>query len=205
MSLLLTDNKNLQTCGIDEAGKGCLIGPVSAAAVILPSDFLENCKKEKIIIRDSKKMTPLQRDRSRKFIEKHAIDYQVFFKDEKSIDTLGINTCVMSSMNEAVKRLRIKPIKLLVDGNYFHNQTDIPYECIIRGDDIYPSISCASILAKEYRDEFIRSLCEQIPELNENYDILQNKGYGTKNHLNGIKMHGITNYHRRTFCTKYID
>ena len=205
MSLLFHSLKNSQfkACGIDEAGKGCLFGPVCSAAVILPDDFTELCTINKIILRDSKKMTEKQKQESRKFIEKHALDYSVQFVPNDVIDTDGISKATVMSMNNCIEHLKNRPFKLKIDGNFFINKHNIPYECIIKGDNIHPEIKAASILAKTHRDEYILKLCSENEELREKYDLHNNKGYGTKNHIDGIYRFGTTPYHRKTFCKKF--
>lgn len=202
---VLFPNSNFYAAGIDEAGRGCLFGPVSAAAVILPRDFMDRCEENKIVIRDSKKMTKLQREKSKKFIESHAIDFNVQFIDAKEIDSKGILKCTMLCMNRCVDHLKEKPIKLLIDGNYYENHIQgLCYETFVKGDQLHPEISCASILAKTYRDEYIESLVEHDSSLQEKYHLGNNMGYGTKKHMDGIKMYGLTNEHRKTFCTKTL-
>ena len=189
--------------GIDEAGRGSLISRVYSAIVVLPENFLELCNEEKIMIRDSKKMTKLQRKKSRRFIEKYAIDYNVQFSEHWEIDKVGISRATMNSMNRCIEKLNIPIDKLYIDGDYFDNyHKDIPYECIIRGDDIVPEIACASILAKEYRDEYIRNLYLENKEELEKYGIDRNMGYGTKVHMDAISENGFTEFHRKSFCKK---
>lgn len=189
--------------GIDEAGRGSLISRVYSAIVVLPENFLELCNEEKIIIRDSKKMTKLQREKSRRFIEKYAIDYNVQYSEHWEIDKVGILRATMNSMNRCIEKLIIPVDKLYVDGDYFDNyHKEIPYECIIRGDNIVPEIACASILAKTYRDEYIKNLFEENKEELEKYGIDRNMGYGTKVHMEAITENGFTEFHRKSFCKK---
>lgn len=197
------DDIQFKACGIDEAGKGCLFGPVCSAAVILPDNFTEMCQENKIILRDSKKMTEKQKQASRKFIEKHALDYSVQFVSNEIIDKDGISVATILSMNNCIENLKQRPFKLLIDGNFFINKHNIPYECIIKGDNIYPEIKAASILAKTYRDEYILNFCSEKDEWKEKYDLHHNKGYGTKNHIDGIQKFGLTSYHRKSFCKKF--
>lgn len=205
MSILFhsSKNPNFKSCGIDEAGKGCLFGPVCSAAVILPDNFTEMCEKNNIVLRDSKKMTEKQKQASRKFIEDHALDYSVQFVPNDVIDRDGISKATILSMNNCIEHLKSRPFKLLIDGNFFINKHNIPYECIVKGDDIHPEIKAASILAKTYRDEYILNFCSDRDDWKEKYDLHHNKGYGTKNHIQGIYHYGLTPYHRKTFCKKF--
>lgn len=187
--------------GIDEAGRGSLISRVYTAITILPDDFLEFCDAQNIIIRDSKKMTKLQREKSRAFIEKHAIDYNVQWSEVEEIDGIGIQKATMKAMHRCVDALHMLPDKLFVDGECYENHNpSIPYECVVRGDSIIPEIACASILAKTHRDEFVENLCQENLDVLEKYGILQNKGYGTKIHMDALKQYGFTDFHRKSFC-----
>lgn len=202
-------NKDILEIGIDEAGRGTLIGDVYIAGVILPSNIEELCYEENIIIKDSKKLSKKKREIAKEFIEKVAIDYSVVCKDNNFIDKYNILQATMKGMHEVINNINIKPEKILVDGDHFNIYRDsrgeiIPYECVISGDNTYMSIAAASILAKTYKDKHIENLVLQYPELNK-YDLLNNSGYGTKNHLDAIKEYGISNFHRKTFgiCKNY--
>lgn len=202
-------NEGVLEIGIDEAGRGCLVGPVFIAGVILPNNIYELCEEEDIVLKDSKKMSSKNREIARDFIERVAIDYSVIQKDNKVIDEKNILQATLSGMHEVVDKIQIKPEKILVDGNQFHIYRDskgdiVPHECVIEGDNTYISIASASILAKTYKDEYIKKLVEDNPDLNK-YDLLNNSGYGTANHIEAIKIYGITEYHRRTFglCKNY--
>jgi ribonuclease HII len=184
--------------GVDEAGRGSLLSRVYAASVILPDDFDELCKSSGIVLKDSKKMSADDRSRTRKFIETHAIDFAVGFAESEEIDEMNILQATMLAMHRALSQLSWID-KILVDGNYFKPFADIPYECIIGGDDKEQSISAASILAKTYRDEYIEQLVNQNPILEE-YGIARNKGYGTEEHRKAVHRLGLTPFHRRTFC-----
>jgi len=189
--------------GIDEAGRGTLIGPVYIAGVILPNNIIELCEEEDIVIKDSKKMTKQNRERAREFIERVAFDYAIISKDNNIIDAKNIFATTMEGMHDVVDKLTIKPELILVDGDHFRIYRDekgnmIPHQCIIKGDDTYMSIAAASILAKTYKDKYIQDLVAEYPDLNK-YDLLNNSGYGTQNHIDAIKMYGITEYHRKTF------
>lgn len=175
--------------GCDEAGRGCLAGPVFAAAVILPSDFQNE------LLNDSKKLTKKQRYFLRPIIEKEAIAWAVEAVSNEEIDKVNILNASFLAMNRAVKKLKIVPEHLLIDGNRFRPQTEIPFTCMIKGDGRFFSIAAASVLAKTYRDDFMVEINKEFP----NYDWDKNKGYPTKKHRQGIKKHGVTKYHRMTF------
>ena len=196
--------------GIDEAGRGCLFGRVYIAGVILPNNIEELCEEEDIIIKDSKKMSIKNKEKARVFIEKVAIDYAVVYKESEEIDNKNILVATLEGMHEVVDKITIKPEKILVDGNHFYQYIDenghkIEHQCVIEGDNTYMSIAAASILAKTYKDKYIEDIVEKYPDLNK-YDLLNNSGYGTQNHLDSIKMYGITDNHRKTFgiCKKYV-
>jgi ribonuclease HII len=181
--------KNTLEAGCDEAGRGCLAGPVYAAAVILPKDY-----KNKNL-NDSKQLSEKQRDILRLEIEKEALSWAVAQLDNLVIDEINILNASIQAMHLAVKKLGKKPEFLLIDGNRFKNYENIPHQCIIKGDGKYMSIAAASILAKTHRDEFMKQLHEQFPE----YNWAQNKGYPTRDHKDAINLHGITSYHRKSF------
>ncbi len=175
--------------GCDEAGRGCLAGPVFAAAVILPSNYKND------LLNDSKKLTKIQRDLLRKIIEKEALAWAVDLIDNETIDKINILNASIMAMHKALTRLQIKPELILVDGNRFHPFPGIRHLCIVRGDATYLSIAAASVLAKTYRDEFMENLHIQFPQYGWN----RNKGYPTKTHRNAIITWGITDYHRKSF------
>ena len=176
--------------GLDEAGRGCLAGPVYAAAVILPQDYTNP------ILNDSKQLSEKQRDRLRAEIEHDALAYAVAAVSNQEIDRTNILRASFHAMNLAVNQLNIKPQMLLIDGNRFINETDIPHLCIVKGDAKYLSIAAASILAKTYRDEFMMQQHQQYPQ----YQWNNNKGYPTAKHYDAIEKHGITPLHRRSFA-----
>ena len=182
-------NKLLIEAGCDEAGRGCLAGPVYAAAVIFPKTFKHS------LIKDSKKLNNKQRNALRTIIEKEALSWAVGIVSAKEIDEINILNASFLAMHRAIDQLKIIPQILLIDGNRFNKFKEIPHTCIIKGDDKYMSIAAASILAKTYRDEYIELLHEKFPM----YDWLNNKTYGTHKHLQAIKEHGITDYHRKSF------
>ena len=175
--------------GCDEAGRGCLAGPVCAAAVILPPDF----KNE--MINDSKALTDKQRKMLRVVIEKEALAWSVKMISPQEIDEINILNASIKGMNEAVKQLKIKPDFLLIDGNKFHTDTGIPYQCVVKGDATYMNIAAASILAKTYRDELMEQLDKEFPQ----YGWSKNKGYPTEFHRNAIKKYGSSIHHRQSF------
>lgn len=179
----------LTEAGCDEAGRGCLAGPVFAAAVILPRDFHHP------LLNDSKQLKESQRDELRVVIEQKAIAYAVASIDNEEIDRINILKASFKAMHEALARLLIQPQMLLIDGNRFNPYGNIPHTCVIQGDGIYASIAAASILAKTYRDEYMQQLHEQYPQ----YGWKENKGYPTRYHRDAIRIHGDTPYHRRTF------
>ena len=192
--------------GIDEAGRGCLFGRVYVGAVILPHDFQEKIDIEyngKLKLKDSKKVSKKNRKILRKLIEERATDYSVCYEENTEIDNINILRCTLNTMHKCIDNLKIKPEFILVDGDKFNKYKDsngnyIEHECVISGDNTYLSIAAASILAKEHRDEYIINLCEINPKLKD-YDIHNNKGYGTKKHIDKIKEIGITELHRETF------
>lgn len=187
--LLPYHKENTIEAGCDEAGRGCLAGPVFAAAVILPASF------ENGLLNDSKKLTEKQRYKLRPLIEKEALAWAVEAVTNTEIDEVNILDASFLAMNRAVQKLKIEPEHLLIDGNRFRPQTEIPFTCMIKGDGRFFSIAAASVLAKTYRDDFMQKIHADFP----NYDWNKNKGYPTKKHREGIKKFGVTKYHRMTF------
>lgn len=176
--------------GCDEAGRGCLAGPVFAAAVILPPDF--ECEA----LNDSKQLSEKQRYALRPLIEEKALAWAVGIVDNNEIDKINILNASFLAMCRAVEQLSIRPEHLLIDGNRFRTKEDIPYTCVVKGDGKLLPIAAASILAKTYRDDFMDKLhCEY-----SQYDWNKNKGYPTKKHRLAIVQHGTTPYHRMTFA-----
>ena len=199
--LKLFYDKDLIEVGIDEAGRGCLSGRVYVGAVILPKEIESDMYKQ---IKDSKKLSKKKRKILRKYIERIALAYSVAYAEPEEVDQLNILEATLQTMHTALDGLSIEPEQLLVDGNRFHTYISkkgnfIPHELIKGGDNLYYSIAAASILAKVYHDEYIEQLCEEDPSLHEKYNWLNNMGYGTKAHMNGIKEYGITKYHRKSF------
>lgn len=187
--LLSHYKKNQTEAGCDEAGRGCLAGPVVAAAVILPPKFKHP------ILNDSKQLTEKQRYTLREVIEKEALAYAVSFIDAPKIDEINILNASFLAMSEAVKKLKQKPDFLLIDGNRFKTKLDIPFACMIKGDARFLSIAAASILAKTYRDDYMLKLDQKHPQ----YDWKSNKGYPTQKHRKAIELEGITKFHRKSF------
>jgi ribonuclease HII len=188
-NLLSYLNKDLIEAGCDEAGRGCLAGPVVAAAVILPKDF----KHE--LLNDSKQLTEKQRQKLRPIIEQEAIAWAVSFVDHQEIDEINILKASYVAMHRSVDPLITKPEHLLIDGNRFIPYEGIDHTCVVKGDGKYLSIAAASVLAKTHRDDYMEKMHEQYPH----YAWDKNKGYPTKAHRAGIKEHGITPIHRKTF------
>ncbi len=189
MSLKNYKHKDLIEVGCDEAGRGCLAGPVFAAAVILP----KNLKAPELD--DSKKLSLKKRKEMRKFIEEKAIAFKVVEISPEKIDEINILNASILGMQEAILNLNTRPEYILVDGNRFKETENIPYECVIKGDGKYKSIAAASILAKTYRDEYMEKIHLEHPE----FDWKKNKGYPTKIHRSAIAKHGATKYHRKSF------
>lgn len=175
--------------GCDEAGRGCLAGPVFAAAVILPHEF--ECDE----LNDSKQLTEKQRNKLRYIIESNAVCYSVALCTPQEIDSLNILWASVNAMHKALSKLIVKPTHIIVDGNRFRPFNDIEHTCVIKGDSKFQSIAAASILAKTYRDEYMKRLGEQYPQ----YEWANNKGYPTKKHREAILHYGITEFHRKSF------
>lgn len=176
--------------GCDEAGRGCLAGPVYAAAVILPPDFNPG------ELNDSKKLTHKQRVALRHIIEREAVAWAVAAVDNHEIDEINILNASFLAMHRAVEKLSVQPQYLSIDGNRFKTYPNIPHSCIIKGDGKYLNIAAASILAKTHRDEYMDNLADQYPV----YQWKQNKGYPTKVHRSAALLHGLTPFHRKTFA-----
>lgn len=175
--------------GTDEAGRGCLAGPVTAAAVILSRKFQNE------ILNDSKQLSKHKRELLRPIIEEDALDFGVFHVFETEIDSINILNASILAMHKSLDKLKNKPSLILVDGNRFKPYYDIQHKCIIKGDGKYMSIAAASVLAKTYRDAYMLELHEEFPM----YNWAKNKGYPTKEHREAIRKYGLTKYHRRSF------
>ena len=193
--LKITHQDELLEAGCDEAGRGCLAGPVFAAAVILPKDFFY------LTLNDSKQLTEKERYELRPYIEEKAVAFSVASLCNKKIDQFNILNASIKSMHIAVKKLSIQPGMLLIDGNRFKKYKKIPHCCIIQGDGIYSSIAAASILAKTYRDDFMKQLHRKHPK----YNWQQNKGYATLEHRDALNKYGPTSYHRKSFRLIYDE
>lgn len=188
-ALLPRYQHTLLEAGCDEAGRGCLAGPVFAAAVILPSDF------DHPELNDSKQLDEPTRDQLRIEIENRALAYSVALVDNVEIDRINILQASVLAMHRALDMLLLPPKFLIVDGNYFKKYKSLDHACVVKGDGKYFSIAAASILAKTYRDDFMKKISEEHPE----YHWHQNKGYPTKKHRSVILEKGFTPYHRLTF------
>lgn len=180
---------DLLECGTDEAGRGCLAGPVTAAAVILPDDFYDP------LLTDSKQLNEKQREQLRAIVEKEAISWAVTHVMMDEIDQLNILKASITAMQRSILRLDPKPEYIAVDGNRFYTLDGYQHQCVIKGDGKYLNIAAASILAKTHRDSFMQKIDLEFPA----YGWKQNKGYPTKAHRAAIWAHGITPYHRRSF------
>ena len=190
--------------GIDEAGRGPLFGRVYVGAAILPLDDFDHS-----LMRDSKKLSERKRLQAYDYIKENAIDYSVDYIEADEIDKINIYNATYTAMHKALDKLQVRPDMILVDGSHF-----IPYSfenrqrshvCIEKGDDTYSAIAAGSILAKVTRDKYICELCSKHENLDEFYGLSQNKGYGTARHMEGIKQHGISLWHRKSFgiCRQY--
>ncbi len=187
--LKLFYNKGVIEAGCDEAGRGCLAGPVVAGAVILPTTFKNS------ILNDSKKLSEKQRYLLRDVIIKEAISWGVGVVSNEEIDEINILNASFLAMHRAVDELKIKPEALLIDGNRFNPYNDIQHHCIVKGDAKFLNIAAASVIAKTYRDDIMKAIGEDFPK----YDWNKNKGYPTKKHRAAIAQYGITSHHRKSF------
>ena len=187
--MLKAFNNDLFVCGVDEAGRGCLAGPVTAAAVILPKNYKNN------LIQDSKKLNAHNRMKLYDEITSIAIDYSIIDISNDIIDSINVLESTFLAMNKAISKIIRKADYIIIDGNQFKTKSKFKYECVIRGDSIYQSIAAASILAKVHRDKLMVKYNKEYPY----YDWINNKGYGTIKHKNAIKKFGISIYHRKSF------
>ncbi len=190
--LLPYHDEDFIEAGVDEAGRGCLVGSLFVAAVILPKDF------NNTLLNDSKKLSEKRRYQLRDIILKEAIAYSVEEISAEVIDEINILNATYLGMNRAVSNLAVKPEQILIDGNRFKSTVDIPHKCIVKGDGKFYSIAAASILAKTYRDDYITELSALYPE----YGWDKNKSYGTEHHRAAIAKHGTTPLHRKSFKVK---
>lgn len=175
--------------GTDEAGRGCLAGPVTAAAVILPEDF------ELELLNDSKQLSEKVREHLRPLIQQKALCYHITNIEPEIIDEINILNASIKAMQQCIARLNPIPEYIIVDGNRFKPVNNIPHSCIVKGDSKYLSIAAASILAKTYRDDYMNMIHEEYPM----YNWKKNKGYPTQEHREAIRKYGITKYHRKSF------
>ena len=187
--LNLRHSQYILECGTDEAGRGCLAGPVTAAAILLPEKF------ELDLLNDSKQLSERTRERLRPVIEEMAISFSVTHIEPVVIDKINILNASIKAMQECIVRLNPTPLYIIVDGNRFKPINNIPYSTIVKGDSKYMSIAAASVLAKTYRDEYMDKIHEEFPM----YNWKQNKGYPTKEHRDAIRKYGTTKYHRMSF------
>jgi len=175
--------------GTDEAGRGCLSGPVVAAAVILPKEFTHP------FLNDSKQLSEKKREELRPFIEENAIAYGVSFVWQDEVDKINVLQASITGMHRSIGLLKVQPEFIIVDGNKFSSYKEIPYKTIVKGDAKYQSIAAASVLAKTYRDAYMEKIHKEFPM----YHWKKNKGYPTKEHRDAIREFGVTKYHRKTF------
>lgn len=188
--MLLSAYQHVYTeAGCDEAGRGCLAGPVFAAAVIFDRSFKHD------LLDDSKKLSAIKRYRLREVIEKEALAFAVSSVSHDEIDRINILNASYLAMHRALDALKQRAGFILVDGNRFKSYQDVPHQCIVKGDSKYLSIAAASILAKTYRDDYMHKLADEYPQ----YNWLQNKGYPTEQHREAVLTYGLSPYHRKTF------
>ena len=185
-------NSKILVCGIDEAGRGALSGPVTISSVILPKNYYNP------EIKDSKKLTYLKREKLFDEIKNIALDYVIVDVDNNKIDNVNILNATFFGMNKSIKKLNLSADIYLIDGNKFRTKMKLNYKCIIGGDNLYQSIAAASILSKVHRDKYMAKIGKRYPQ----FDWVNNKGYGTKKHIDSIKKYGYSKYHRNTFKIK---
>ncbi|WP_405383982.1 ribonuclease HII [Maribacter sp. LLG6340-A2] len=187
--MLLKFHKNINETGTDEAGRGCLAGPVTAAAIILPEEFQNS------ILTDSKLLSHHKRITLEPLLKSECISYGIVHIQPKTIDEINILNASILAMHKAIEQLKTEPSHIIVDGNRFKPYKNISYSCIIKGDSKYTTIAAASVLAKTARDAYMLKLHEEYPM----YNWIKNKGYPTKEHRAAIKKYGPTKYHRMSF------
>lgn len=195
VQLLSCKTPGILEAGCDEAGRGPIAGPVFAAAVILPPDFFHP------LLDDSKKMTAAHREQLREVIQKEAVSWAVEMVGVEEIDSINILNASIAGMQRAVAKLAVKPEFLLIDGNRFKPFGGYPYQTVVRGDGIYASIAAASVLAKTYRDDYMKNLAQDYPQ----YGWDRNMGYPTAEHIRAVKEHGYTEHHRKSFHLKELE
>jgi ribonuclease HII len=198
--------------GVDEVARGCLFGRVYTAAVVWPQE--NDPDSVHPLMKDSKQFNRVKRKIMRDYVLDNAIDYCISYMDNDVVDDVNILNATHQCMHKSLDGLNVPLTNILVDGNKFNPYISIdgdvgytPHECIIKGDTKFYSIAAASILAKVAHDEYIVDVCKKYPELHERYDLLNNMGYGTEKHLDGIRKYGITNWHRISFspCSEHSD
>ncbi len=189
MNLIIQYSKEKLECGTDEAGRGCLAGPVTAAAIILKPSFQNN------ILNDSKQLSEKKRFLLKPIIESEALSFGITHIFQEEIDTINILNASIKAMQKSIAKLKPQPDFIIVDGNRFKPYKRIPHQTIIKGDSKYLSIAAASVLAKTHRDLYMDTIHEEFPM----YNWKKNKGYPTKEHREAIKKYGITKYHRKSF------
>lgn len=189
MMLLPKLHTNLIECGTDEAGRGCLAGPVTAAAIILPDDFSND------ILNDSKQLSELKRTNLRPLLEDLAIAFSVTHIYMDVIDDINILNASILGMQQSIEKLSVIPEHIAVDGNRFKAYHTIPHTCVVKGDSKFLHIAAASVLAKTYRDEYMETIHQEYPM----YNWKKNKGYPTREHRDAIRKYGTTPYHRKSF------
>jgi ribonuclease HII len=202
--MLRYQNKNCLEVGVDECARGCLFGRIYGCAVIYPSEGID--KNIEILIKDSKKLSRKKRKLIYDYLIQN-IKYAIHYCDNTEIDTIGIQKCNYKVFHESIKKLNVIPDKILVDGKCFDpisiNNKQINHECIIKGDNIYLSIACASIIAKVEHDKYIELLINEKPFL-KNYHLQTNYGYGTKDHIYAISKFGLSEFHRKSYNIKKL-
>lgn len=198
-------NSNNVEAGVDECARGVLFGRIYGAAVIYPKNGIENNLQD--LIMDSKKLSEKKRELLFDFIKNNVVDYAISWVDAKTVDEKGIQYCNYKVFHDSLDKLKFRPNHILVDGNRFldyeYGNEKIPHTCIVKGDSKYLSIACASILAKVSHDRYIKDLVEKENDLYK-YDLLNNMGYGTKNHISAISKYGYSNYHRKSYKIKSL-
>lgn len=199
------NNENVEA-GVDECARGVLFGRIYGAAVIYPKEGIDNDLQN--LINDSKKINAKNREILYDFIKENVIDYAISWVDADEVDDKGIQYANYKVFHDSLNKLSIRPDHVLVDGNRFkeykYEEQIIPHTCIIKGDSKFYSIACASILAKVEHDRYIRNLVNEQMELAK-YDLLNNMGYGTKNHIKAISEHGYSDYHRKSYKIKSLE
>ena len=193
--------ESLFECGVDEVARGCLFGRVYAGAVVWAGDASQTPLPlpAGIVVRDSKTMSHRQRVRATQYVKDHAVAWAVGYREPSEIDRTNILRAAMAAMHDAISSLSVRPASLAIDGTMFIQYDGIPHRCIPQGDRCHFAISCAAIIAKTAHDAYVAELCAADPTLDQRYGLLKNMGYGTATHIRGVREHGVTENHRRTF------